>query len=381
MGRHDETCRHLAAPLTARSHATRGGTTGTPRDAARSRLDPLRGSTARTRKSAGASQFDIAAADIAVSASGLIVALTTAPRRGSGDPQRHRAARGIEREHRVLLEKCQGQGVSVFQPLVDRNWRPASLGAPWRKGPTRPCHSVHERGPCHRDGFRLVQRGYADALICGRTEPDHAAGQAAFRNAGPPSTPRRKRGASSPWTPPEGFVVGKGRAFWPGSNVRCGTPWRSILAGFAIRDERRCHHLTAPPEDGAEGPGEGRGADDAGLATIAFSIQRACESSRWRKGRAAPSRAWSALTRPACGQLDQVEPAIWGGARLEAGLTVLRCALNRGRTINLDNPTRQHAQPRAHRAQRIELSHAMTNRSVRRHNACGSRARRVRSRG
>ena len=121
------------------------------------------------------------------------------------------------------------------------------------------------------DAFRLIQRGYADAMVCGGTEacitPLAVAGFASMRalstrNDAPDS-------ASRPWdTERDGFVIGEGAGILVleerGHAEQRGAPILAEVAGYGMSSD--AHHPTAPPDDG---DGVGRvmiaALEDAGL--------------------------------------------------------------------------------------------------------------------
>ena len=124
---------------------------------------------------------------MAVSASGLVVGPDNATRVGVVIGSGIGGFEVIEREHRVLLEKGP-ERVSPFfilSSIVNLAAGQVSvrLGA---KGPNSAVATACTTG-AHAigDGFRLVQRGFADAMICGGTEasitPLGIAGFAAMR--------------------------------------------------------------------------------------------------------------------------------------------------------------------------------------------------------
>ena len=204
---------------------------------------------------------------MAVSASGLVVGPDNATRVGVIIGSGIGGFEVIEREHRVLLEKGPDRVSPFFilSSIVNLAAGQVSvrLGA---KGPNSAVATACTTG-AHAigDGFRLVQRGYADAMICGGTEasitPLGIAGFAAMRalstrndapERGQPSVghrPRRLRRRR------RGGHPGAGRAHG-GRAPRRADPRRARR----VRDERR----RASPHGAAGRRRRRRARDDAG---------------------------------------------------------------------------------------------------------------------
>src|SRR5258708_25041869 len=105
------------------------------------------------------------------------------------------------------------------------------------------------------DAFRLIQHGYADAMICGGTEaavtPLGIAGFSAMRALSTRNdAPER---ASRPWDEGrDGFVVGEGAGILILEDLEHASkrdaPILAELVGYGMTAD--AHHVTAPPEDG-----------------------------------------------------------------------------------------------------------------------------------
>ena len=105
------------------------------------------------------------------------------------------------------------------------------------------------------DAFRLIQGGYADAMICGGSEasitPLGVAGFAAMRALSTRNDDPAR--ASRPWdVARDGFVVGEGAGILVLEEAehaeRRSAPILAELVGYGMSAD--AHHLTAPPEDG-----------------------------------------------------------------------------------------------------------------------------------
>ena len=321
-------------------------------------------------------QFAIAAADMAVSASGLAVGPDNAARVGVVIGSGIGGFEVIEREHRVLLEKGPDRVSPFFilSSIVNLAAGQVSVrvGA---KGPNSAVATACTTG-AHAigDAFRLVQRGYADAMICGGTEasitPLGIAGFAAMRalstrNDAPEC-------ASRPWDRGrDGFVVGEGAGILVLEErtlaERRGAPILAELVGYGMSAD--AHHLTAPPDDG---DGVARvmtlTLEDAGLTPDRIQYLNAHATSTPlgdRAEAAAIGRVFGPhASRLAVSSTKSMTGHLLGGAgALEAGLTVLALRDQIAPpTINLDEPDADitlNLVPNL--AQRLDISCAMTN--------------------
>jgi 3-oxoacyl-[acyl-carrier-protein] synthase II len=340
-------------------------------------FDPLRWIDRKDVKKCGRFiQFAIAATDMAVSASGLVVGSDNATRVGVIIGSGIGGFEVIEREHRVLLEKGP-ERVSPFfilSSIVNLAAGQVSvrLGA---KGPNSAVATACTTG-AHAigDGYRLVQRGFADAMICGGTEasitPLGIAGFAAMRALSTRNEAPTE--ASRPWdTGRDGFVVGEGAGILVleerTAAQRRGAPILAELVGYAMTAD--AHHLTAPPEDG---DGVGRvmtlALEDAGMLPGRIQYLNAHATSTPLGDRAeaiAIARVFGDdAARLAVSSTKSMTGHLLGGAgALEAGLTVLALRDQIAPpTINLDSQDADNPLNLVPlRAQRVEMSHAMTN--------------------
>jgi 3-oxoacyl-[acyl-carrier-protein] synthase II len=321
-------------------------------------------------------QFALAATSMAVQASGLRVDASNATRVGVIIGSGIGGFEIIEREHRVLLERGP-ERVSPFfilSAIVNLAAGQVSvrLGA---KGPNSAVATACTTG-AHAigDAFRIVQLGYADAMVCGGSEasitPLGIAGFAAMRALSTRNdAPER---ASRPWdVDRDGFVVGEGAGILVieerETAIGRGAPILAELVGYGMTAD--AHHLTAPPEDG-EGVSRVMTAalDDAGLPPSAVQYLNAHATSTPLGDKAEATAIQRVFgdhaPRLAVSSTKSMTGHLLGGAgALEAGLTVL--ALHHQvapPTINLDVPDEgNHLNLVPHRSAPLEASCAMTN--------------------
>jgi len=202
-------------------------------------------------------QFAVAATAMAMEQSGLRIEPANETRVGVVIGSGIGGFEVIEREHRTLLERGPDR-VSPFFILssiinLAAGFVSVRLGA---KGPNSAVATACTTG-AHAvgDAYRLIQGGYADAMICGGAEaaitPLGVAGFAAMRalsqrNDDPAA-------ASRPWdVDRDGFVVGEGAGILVleeiGSAVARGAQILAEVVGYGMSAD--AHHLTTPPEDG-----------------------------------------------------------------------------------------------------------------------------------
>ena len=202
-------------------------------------------------------QLALAATTTAVTASGIEISPENADRIGVAIGSGIGGFEVIEREHRMLLERGP-ERVSPFfivASLVNlaAGQVAVRLGA---KGPNSAVATACTTG-AHAigDAFRLIQNGYADAMIAGGAEaavtPLGIAGFAAMRALSTRNeAPDR---ASRPWDRNrDGFVVGEGAGVLVLEEreraARRGAPMLAELVGYGMTAD--AHHVTAPPGDG-----------------------------------------------------------------------------------------------------------------------------------
>lgn len=328
------------------------------------------------KKAARFIQFAIAATAMALEQSGLRIEPSNATRVGVVIGSGIGGFEVIEREHRTLLEKGPDR-VSPFFILssiinLAAGFVSVRLGA---KGPNSAVATACTTG-AHAvgDACRLIQNGYADAMICGGAEasitPLGVAGFAAMRalsqrNDDPAA-------ASRPWdVDRDGFVVGEGAGILVleeiGSAVRRGAPILAELVGYGMSAD--AHHLTAPPEDG-DGVARVMVAAledaDIGAGDIQYLNAHATSTPLGDKAEArAIDRIFGGHTsRLAVSSTKSMTGHLLGGAgALEAGLSVLALREQTAPpTINLvhqDEDNRLDLVPNQSRS--MEIEYAMTN--------------------
>jgi 3-oxoacyl-[acyl-carrier-protein] synthase II len=340
-------------------------------------FDPLQWMDKKDVKKCGRFiQFAIAATTMAVRDSGLRIEADNAERVGVSIGSGIGGFEVIEREHRILLERGP-ERVSPFfilSSLVNLAAGQISVrfGA---KGPNSAVATACTTG-AHSigDGARLIQHGYADAMICGGAEacitPLGVAGFAAMRALSTRNDAPAL--ASRPWDADrDGFVVGEGAGVVvleeAGHAERRGAPILAELVGYGMSAD--AHHLTAPPEDGNGVKRAMRAAlEDAGLEGRQIQYLNAHATST-PLGDKAEALAIDGLfgehaSSLAVSSTKSMTGHLLGGAgALEAGLTVLALRDQIAPpTINLDRPdveTRLNLVP--HHAMALEMAYAMTN--------------------
>jgi len=202
-------------------------------------------------------QFGIAASEFAVSASGLKVTAENEERVGVYIGSGIGGFEVIEREHRNLLEKGPGRISPFFIPATIVNLASGQVSMrTGAKGPnsataTACTTSAHAIG----DSYRIIERGDADAMICGGTEacitPMGIGGFAAMRALSQRnSEPER---ASRPWDRDrDGFVVGEGAGIVVLEELetakRRGAPIIAEIVGYGMSAD--AYHITTPAENG-----------------------------------------------------------------------------------------------------------------------------------
>lgn len=321
-------------------------------------------------------QFAIAATSMAMAQSGLQVHDGNATRVGVTIGSGIGGFEVIEREHTTLLERGPDRVSPFFilSAIVNLAAGQVSvrLGA---KGPSSAVATACTTG-AHSigDAFRLIQGGYADAMVCGGTEacitPLAVAGFASMRALSARNdAPER---ASRPWdTERDGFVIGEGAGILVleerGHAEQRGAPILAEVAGYGMSSD--AHHPTAPPSDGdgvrrvmiaaladAElTPGDVQYLNAHATSTPLGDRAEAIAIANVFKEHA-PRLAVSS-TKSMTGHL------LGGAGALEAGLTILALRDQIAPpTTNLDHQdddNRLNLVPNT--PQRLEIRHAMTN--------------------
>jgi 3-oxoacyl-[acyl-carrier-protein] synthase II len=201
--------------------------------------------------------FAIASADMAMEGSGLRIDGTISERVGVYIGSGIGGFEVIEREHRILLEIGPSRISPFFIPATIVNLASGHVSIrTGAKGPNSAVATACTTG-AHAigDSFKIIQRGDADAMICGGTEasitPMGIGGFAAmralsFRN----DEPER---ASRPWDKDrDGFVVGEGAGIVILEElefaVRRGAPIIAEIVGYGMSAD--AWHITSPSPDG-----------------------------------------------------------------------------------------------------------------------------------
>jgi 3-oxoacyl-[acyl-carrier-protein] synthase II len=202
-------------------------------------------------------QFAIVAAECALKGSGLKVTPENAEQVGVYIGSGIGGFEVIEREHQTLLEHGPRRISPFFIPATIINLASGYVSIrSGAKGPnsataTACTTSAHSIG----DSFRLIQRGDADAMICGGTEacitPMGIGGFAAMRALSTRNDEPER--ASRPWDRDrDGFVVGEGAGMLMLEELECarnrGANILAEMVGYGMSAD--AFHVTAPPENG-----------------------------------------------------------------------------------------------------------------------------------
>jgi 3-oxoacyl-[acyl-carrier-protein] synthase II len=340
-------------------------------------FDPLQWIEKKELKKCGRFiQFAIAATAMAMEQSRLPITAENATRVGVLIGSGIGGFEVIEREHRTLLERGPDRVSPFFilSAIVNLAAGQVSirLGA---KGPNSAVATACTTG-AHAigDAFRLIQNGYADAMVCGGTEasitPLGIAGFAAMRALSTRNdAPAR---ASRPWDRDrDGFVVGEGAGILvieerDRAIARGAEPIGEIV-GYGMSAD--AHHPTSPPEDG---DGVRRvmlaALEDAGLTPDRIQYLNAHATST-PVGDRMEARAIVQVfgERPAhlaVSSTKSMTGHLLGGAgSLEAGFTVLAVRDQAAPpTINLDRQDDDNSlNLLPHTSVKLPIEYAMTN--------------------
>jgi 3-oxoacyl-[acyl-carrier-protein] synthase II len=321
-------------------------------------------------------QFALAATTMAIDESGLQVVPEIADRVGVVIGSGIGGFEVIEKEHKLLLERGPDRVSPFFILASIVNLAAGQVSVRFgAKGPNSAVATACTTG-AHAvgDAFRLIQGGYADAMICGGTEasitPLSIAGFAAMRALSTRNDEPER--ASRPWdVDRDGFVVGEGAGILVLEEyehaVRRGANALAELVGYGMTAD--AHHPSAPPDDGDGVARVMRAAlADAGLAPEAIHYLNAHATSTPLGDKAealAIERVFGAHARKlAVSSTKSMTGHLLGGAgALEAGLTVLALRDQVAPpTTNLDKPDPDNSLNLVpHAAAAIDISHAMTN--------------------
>jgi 3-oxoacyl-[acyl-carrier-protein] synthase II len=202
-------------------------------------------------------QFAIAASDYALADSGLKTTPETEEMVGVYIGSGIGGFEVIEREHKILLEHGPRRISPFFIPATIVNLASGHVSIrAGAKGPnsataTACTTSAH----CIGDSFRIIQRGDADAMICGGTEgavtPMSIGGFAAMRALSTRNDEPER--ASRPWDRDrDGFVVGEGAGILVLEELefarRRGARVLAEVVGYGMSAD--AYHLTAPSPNG-----------------------------------------------------------------------------------------------------------------------------------
>ncbi len=340
-------------------------------------FDPLQWIDRKDLKKCGRfTQFALAATAMAMEASGLAITPENATRTGVAIGSGIGGFEVIEREHQTLLERGPDRVSPFFIVAALVNLAAGQVAVRYgAKGPNSAVATACTTG-AHAigDAFRLIQHGYADAMICGGAEaavtPLGVAGFAAMRALSTRNdAPER---ASRPWDRDrDGFVVGEGAGVLILESLEHAQQRNArILAelvGYGMSAD--AHHVTAPPEDG---DGVARvmtlALEDAAMSPDQIAYLNAHATSTPLGDRAeatAIERVFGAHAKTlAVSSTKSMTGHLLGAAgAIEAGITVLSL---RDQivppTINLDAPdTGEGLNLVGHRAVSLSMRHAMTN--------------------
>lgn len=297
-------------------------------------------------------QFAVAASDEAMKSSGLQVTAENAEQVGVYIGSGIGAFEVIEREHRNLLEKGPSRISPFFIPATIVNLASGNVSIrTGAKGPnsataTACTTSAH----CIGDSFRLIQHGYADAMIAGGAEacitPMGVGGFAALRALSTRNDDPEH--ACRPWDKDrDGFVVGEGAGILILEELESararGANILAEIVGYGMSGD--AYHITAPSEDGEGAHRVMRNAiKDAGIDPSAIDYINAhgtstpvgdlieCTAIKRTFGDHA-AKVCVSSTKSMTGHL------LGGAGGLEAALTVLAIRDQIAPpTINLENP-------------------------------------------
>jgi 3-oxoacyl-[acyl-carrier-protein] synthase II len=202
-------------------------------------------------------QFAVAAAEFAMSQSGLKIDPAMADRVGVYIGSGIGGFEVIEREHKILLEKGPSRISPFFIPATIVNLASGYVSIrTGAKGPnsataTACTTSAHSIG----DSFKLIQREAADVMICGGAEavitPMGIGGFAAMRALSLRNDEPHR--ASRPWDKErDGFVVGEGAGVLILEELdfarQRGATILAEITGYGMSAD--AFHITSPSEDG-----------------------------------------------------------------------------------------------------------------------------------
>ncbi len=209
------------------------------------------------RKMGRFTQFAVAASGFAIQNSRLAIGDDVADRVGVFIGSGIGGFDVIERTHTQLLRSGPRRITPFFIPSTIVNLAAGQVSIRWNaKGPNSATATACTSG-AHAvgDSFRLIQQGFADAMICGGTEaaitPLSVAGFAAMRALSKRNDEPSR--ASRPWDADrDGFVIGEGAGILILEELefarRRSAPILAEIIGYGMSGD--AFHVTAPAEDG-----------------------------------------------------------------------------------------------------------------------------------
>ena len=296
--------------------------------------------------------FALAASEFAMRMSGLEVTPGLSTRTGVYVGRGIGGFDLIEREHAKLLKAGPRRVTPFFIPATIVNLASGQVSIRWNaKGPNSATATACTSG-AHAvgDSFRLIQNGYADAMICGGAEaaitPMSIAGFGAMKALSTRNDDPAR--ACRPWDiDRDGFVVGEGAGILVLESLdvalRRDAPVIAEIVGYGQSGD--AHHITAPAEDGDGAVRVMRNAlDDAGISTADVSYVNTHGTST-PVGDVIESRAFETLfgdhvKKLAVSSTKSMTGHLLGGAGgLEAGIAALAVRDQVAPpTMNLDQP-------------------------------------------
>ena len=296
--------------------------------------------------------FAIAASEFAMAMSRLKVTSSLSTRIGAYVGSGIGGFDVIEREHKKLLRAGARRVSPFFIPASIVNLASGQVSIRWNaKGPNSATATACTSG-AHAvgDSFRLIQRGDADAMICGGSEaaitPLSIAGFGAMKALSTRND--RPAVASRPWDiSRDGFVVGEGAGILVLESLenalRRDAPIVAEMVGYGMSGD--AHHITSPAEDGSGAMRVMRSAiEDAEISVTDVNYINAHGTST-SVGDVIESRAVEGLfgdhaNRVALSSTKSMTGHLLGGAGgLEAGITALAVRDQLAPpTINLNQP-------------------------------------------
>jgi 3-oxoacyl-[acyl-carrier-protein] synthase II len=222
-------------------------------------FDPTRWVTSREAKTIDSFiQYAIAAASLAVADSGLTIQGEFAERVGCFVGAGLGGVTTIESACRTLAEKGPRHGISpFFVPMIIVNLAPGQISIRFgAKGPNLSQVSACSTG-AHAigDAFKVIQRGDADAMICGGTEATVTPlGVGGFNSMRALSTRNdAPQAASRPFDRDrDGFVIAEGSGIVVLEEMehakKRGAKIYAEVTGYGLNAD--AHHITAPAPEG-----------------------------------------------------------------------------------------------------------------------------------